>query len=358
MTEEDKGLNLYYYTRVETMRYILTNANIFATNLKYMNDSEEYANGLKELFYIFNEQSAKKIISDEMLQAALSDEITSYSVSFSQARDLLSQWSMYAGESGVSIRMNFSGEEEFRGYSAETGERMPLTDDETKITVQKVYYCTKDVMEPEAYKKVATEIFDKIRCDSAGVTQKDMEANYFELWKKMTPYVKRAEFRAEEEYRLVFEQRQWKTPFRIDYRNSKNVLKPYLDVECAGGWPVCEIVIGPGFNQEVVFNSVLHFLNNTSLRVPKLEGDTYRKRCEEYFTSCGEMPEKVRQVWDDNSKYLLDEDSRYKAFLDIRKKILTLDGLEDDYKEQMSRCEFTKEGILLSRSRIPYIFEN
>lgn len=358
MAEENNGLNLYYYTRVETMRYILTNSNIFATNLKYMNDSEEYANGLKELFYIFNEQSTEKVISDEMLQSALSDEITSYSVSFSQARDLLSQWSMYAGESGVSIRMNFSGEEDFTGYSAENGQRIPLTDDETKIKVQRVYYCTKDVMELEAYEKVAAEILEKIKCDSDQVTQKDMGANYLEIWKKMTPYVKRAEFRAEEEYRLVFEQRQWKTPFRIDYRNSKNVLKPYLDVECMGGWPVCEIVIGPGFNQEVVFNSVLHFLNNTSLRVPKLNEDAYKKRCWEYFTLCGEASEKVRQVWNDNCKYLMDENNRYKAFLDIRKKILMLDGLDGNYKEQMRKCEFTKEGILLSRSRIPYIFEN
>ncbi|MCM1043918.1 MAG: hypothetical protein NC417_00255 [Candidatus Gastranaerophilales bacterium] len=291
-----------------------------------------------------------------MLKSALSEEITSYSISFSQARDLLSQWSMYAGESGVSIRMNFSGGEEFRGYSAEGGERTPLTDDKTKVTVQKVYYCTKDVMEPAAYQKVAEEICQKITDDSMEVTQKDMEANYLEIWKKMTPYVKRAEFRAEEEYRLVFEQRQWKTPFRIDYRNSENVLKPYLDVECVGGWPVCEIVIGPGFNQEVVFNSVLHFLNNTSLRVPKLGGRAYQERCWEYFISCGKMPQEVQQVWDQNSGYLLDENNRYKTFLDIRKKILMLDGLDEAYKEQMGKCELTKDGILLSRSRIPYIF--
>ena len=309
MVEENNSLNLYYYTRVETMKHILEGSNIFATNLKYMNDSEEYANGLKELFYIFNERSADEIITSEALQSALSDEITSYSISFSQARDLLSQWSMYAGESGVSIRMNFSGEEVFRGYSAKDKQRIPLTDDKTKTTVQKVYYCTRDVMEPEAYNKIAEEIFKQITCDIDPVTQKDMGANYLEMWKKMTPYVKRAEFRAEEEYRLVFEQSQWKIPFLIEYRNSNNVLKPYLDVDCVGGWPVCEIVIGPGFNQEVVFNSVLHFLNNTSLYVPKLKEDVYQKRCWEYFTSCGKVSEKVQEIWDKNCEYLLDENT-------------------------------------------------
>lgn len=352
MADGDNRLDLYYYTKVETMRHILTGANIFATNLKYMNDSEEYANGLKELAYIINEKCLKEVISAEMLRTALSDEITSYSISFSQARDLLSQWSMYAGESGVSLRLNFNGQEAFRGYSAETGERVPLSDGSAKA----VFYCTRDVMEQAVYEEAVGKIWEEIQKNTDTVTEKDIGVNCPKIWRRMTPYVKRAEFQAEEEYRLVFEQSQWKVPFRIDYRNSDNVLKPYLDVECAGGWPVSEIVIGPGFNQEVVYDSVLHFLNHIPLRVPKLTEEEYRGRCWEYFTSCGEVSDEVRQMWDENSRYLADESNRYKVFLDIRKKISDLDGLGDSYKEQLSKREFTKEGILLSRSRIPYIF--
>lgn len=43
-------MELYYYTSTDTMRYILEKGDIFATNIRYMNDSEEYTNGLEELF--------------------------------------------------------------------------------------------------------------------------------------------------------------------------------------------------------------------------------------------------------------------------------------------------------------------
>lgn len=43
-------MELYYYTSTDTMRYILEKGDIFATNIRYMNDSEEYINGLEELF--------------------------------------------------------------------------------------------------------------------------------------------------------------------------------------------------------------------------------------------------------------------------------------------------------------------
>ena len=39
---------LYYYTTSETMKYILTQGDIFATHISYLNDSEEYNNGLRK----------------------------------------------------------------------------------------------------------------------------------------------------------------------------------------------------------------------------------------------------------------------------------------------------------------------
>lgn len=40
---------MYYYTSTDTMCKILQNGNMFATNLNYMNDAQEYVNGLKEI---------------------------------------------------------------------------------------------------------------------------------------------------------------------------------------------------------------------------------------------------------------------------------------------------------------------
>ena len=109
--------DLYYYTKVETMRYILCDANIFATNIRYMNDSEEYANGLKELRKIYESHSEGIRIPFEKITEELEKDIPIYSISFSAARDLLSQWSMYAGESGVSIKMQFEENERYKVFA-------------------------------------------------------------------------------------------------------------------------------------------------------------------------------------------------------------------------------------------------
>lgn len=102
-------MNLYYYTRVETMRYILMNANIFATNIKYMNDSEEYANGLKELYKIYESHSDGKLVSSEKIEAELEKDIPIYSISFSgQEIYLVSGLCMQVNQVSV-LRCNLTG---------------------------------------------------------------------------------------------------------------------------------------------------------------------------------------------------------------------------------------------------------
>lgn len=350
-------MELYYYTNVETMRFILKEANIYATNLGYMNDAEEYANGVRELRNIFNDRKGKELITNEMLQEVLENEITSYSISFSEARDLLSQWSMYAGESGVSLKMNFSGTEEYRAYPVEGDESKEKEEKKREkipdtVIMQKVYYCTKTAMEDKEYKKIADEIWDE-----TGAKIEDIDEEYPALWKQMAPFVKRAEFKAEAEHRLVFNMAEWERPFQIDYRNTQNVLKPYLDIECADGWPIHEIVVGPGFNQDVVFRSILHFLNHTRLKIPKLDGSQYRERCEEYFRLCGSIPEGAKEIWDEGRlRFDKDAVNYYSNFMNIRHDMMKEAKADHGFMEQLRRRELTREGIILSRSRIPYIF--
>ncbi|MBD5483035.1 MAG: hypothetical protein HDR15_11045 [Lachnospiraceae bacterium] len=361
-------MNLYYYTNVETMRCILQNANIYATNLRYMNDAEEYANGVKELREIFNERKRRELITEDMLQGVLENEVTSYSISFSEAGDLLSQWSMYAGESGVSLRMRFTGTERYKAYpdngEAKAQEREELPDSEERLQVRKVYYCTKSAMKKSEYKAAADEIW-KAATGTPGSEeeggqsegQADIDDEYPALWKRMAPFVKRVEFRAEAEQRLVFNTAEWEKTFRIDYRNSRNALKPYLDIECKDGWPIYEVMVGPGFNQEVVYQSILHFLNHAKLKVPALDGKQYCERCEEYFQNCGNMPEELRNIWNEFVPYF-DKDTAdyYRLFLTIRNDMLKHSAADKSFGEQLRRRELTKTGIILSRSRIPYIF--
>lgn len=368
-----KSLELYYYTSVETMTYILQGANIYATNLLYMNDSEEYFNGLKELRCIINDKAdlgnGEELIPKEKLDRAMRDEVTKYSISFSTAKDLLSQWSTYAGESGVSLKMRFTGQEKYKAkYKEKDKEANKEKDKEadkekreyvTKLELlpRKVYYCTRSAMKNSEYMKIKEKIWKAIEDANSNTTVGDLNENVNFIWNDMTPYVKRYEFSAEEEYRLVFDWTELLKPFTIDYRNDENVLKPYLDIECENGWPICEIIVGPGFNQDVVFKSILHFLNHRDIQTNKLSNKDYCKKCEEYLKMDGVMPLKIKEIWEERKSKIIrgEENERYSEFVKIRQEILLLQE-ESEYIEKLNRREFSKDGIILSKSGIPYIF--
>lgn len=355
-------MDLYYYTNIGAMCCILQKSNIYATNLKYMNDSEEYANGLKELRTIFKEKGDVSI-TQERLQEELEQDVATYSISFSTKRDLLSQWSMYAGESGISFKMVFSGNERYKAY-LDNGERDYLTEEGVILKPQEIFYCTKDAMEQTSYEAIRDSIWEKIFQGEDEIVKKDFNGNYERLWKKMAPYVKRVEFEAENEYRLAFERNQWKeSNYRIDYRNSKNVLKPYLDVECEGGWPIHEIMIGPGFNQDVVYNSVLHYLNNSiEIHIKDLAGEKFWERCNEYFYLYGSIPDSLKRLWEKKREDFKDKtmEDAYRLFVGIKSEMIRelKEEKNTECLERLKKGTITKRGIILTKSRIPYIFQN
>lgn len=341
------------------MRFILENANIYATNLKYMNDSEEYTNGLKELRTVINDcfGNGTEIISQNQLEESIQRESDSYSISFSTERDLLSQWSMYAKESGVCLRMDFGESMIYRAYPEGENERSVVT--KQQLCPQKVYYFTKDAMKSQAqYKKVRQEILDMMLIKAGSVAISDIKGNADLIWKETTPYVKRYEFKAEGEYRLVFNWPHLLGKIRIDYRNDKNVMKPYLDIECNGGWPVKEIIVGPGFNQDVVFNSIKHFLKHRTLKLPSITGEEFSKRCKKFLELDSVLPVEVNAEWTTMQKHLKTENVglRYEAYENLLENIMNKNTVDTKYKEGLQGRFYSKQGIVLSKSKIPYIF--
>ena len=349
---------LYYYTSVETMRFILENANIYATNPKYMNDAEEYSNGLKELRYVINQEFGKntELITEEDLEKSIRMEPDSYSISFSTKRDLLSQWLTYAKESGVSLEMDFSSPQKYRAYPEGSVVRKPVSND--GLCPRAVYYFTRKVMDAEKYDAVRNDIVNMIRDTTDPVTLQDIRSNAKGIWLNTTPYIKRYEFEAEGECRLVFNRPLLLEMFRIDYRNDRNVLKPYLDIECQKGWPITEIIIGPGFNQDAVYNSVKHFLNHRDLKIPMPGKRKFQKQCEKYL-GISTAPEKVKKIWRTRKKAVMNPKNIkiiYKLFTDFVEEILSDDTIEKEYIENLKKRTFTRWGIVLSKSEIPYIY--
>lgn len=362
MNKEPKIPDLYYYTTVETMRFILQQANIYATNLKYMNDSEEYVNGLCELREVINSEygyeGQRELISENALRKNIKAGSDSYSISFSTERDLLSQWSMYARESGVSLMLDFNEEQRYTAFMADgDGSVRELIESKDKFP-RRVYYFTKEPMQRDKYEAVKKEIIEEIEKNSDKISIMDMEENAIQIWKDMTPYVKRYEFQQEGEYRLVFNLMKFVKKPRVDYRNDKHVLKPYVDVKCEGGWPVKEIIVGPGFNQQVVYESIRHFLDHAKLITPGLKGAEFAERCKSYLDGKGGMPELVKDLWNQVKDRFLIEDEiiRFYEFEHLVEEILKKNEVDRMYKKFINNRYLSKSGILLSKSEIPYIF--
>ena len=359
---------LYYYTSSDTMRFILTKGDIFATNLKYMNDGEEYTNGLSELRTVLNEEyKGVAEISEEVFAEALGQQPKIYSISFSRERDLLSQWSMYAKESGISIRMDFSQDNEKTLYE------IPLNSSNKKHEVSnagphKVYYLTKHVMEKEEYKNTSEAIVTDIRQEKTVVSAallKDIQDGIDGIWRLLAPYVKRKEFFQEAEYRMTFSLNSLEagmagsdSSIRVDYRVQDSVLKPYLDVTRKGGWPVKEIMIGPGFNQETVYDSVKHFLDNSKILVPKYSTEEIRETGLSFLTHLDRINYRsdgkcLNTEW----KEMLAEKMKSVEIVQCFNRFVSSRSNEAKAeKNRLKNVYMSQDGIILSISEIPYIY--
>lgn len=355
------------------MKYILSGGNIFATNMEYMNDSEEYINGLREVRdYLLSVRrknndlidAAKLRLTDEVYRRRKEDEVNSFSISFTTARDLLSQWSMYAKESGVSLKMEFEDRDyEFKAFNSK-GEREP----NYSMRPQEVYYFTKSVLSKGQYQRIGNKIIDKMQQQYEQQGMQDYNDNIEKLWIGITPFVKRADFGAEEEYRLVFDFNNVMnfTP-RVDFRIDKNVIKPYLDISLEEGWPVTEIIVGPGFNQEAVFNGISYYLRKGKVLIPSVTTEEMGKRIRGYLEdikvtgAVGKNENNLLGRWE--QKYdkfiggITDKDKNVvKRLYQEFKSFLWAECRDEKYKEYIQNNFLALSGIILRKSKIPYIY--
>lgn len=375
MKELNETKELYYYTSSNTMRYILSNTNIYATNLKYMNDSEEYVNGLAELRKLLNDHyNPKAMISDEQYKKAIKEQTKSYSISFSHERNLLSQWSMYAKESGVCIRMDFSKD------SAKSKHYELVCNNKNKkkidnILPYKVFYLTKHVMKPKEYATVSKKLLDDLKNNRTAVDSNvlsDIGDGIYAVWRALAPYVKRKEFFQEAEYRLVFNLNEIEAGYEpdadeeaihIDYRIDNCVLKPYLDVKRPAGWPVKEIIIGPGTNQKMVFESVKHFLDNANIKVPLYDlkeirklGKEFLERLEEDENVYGIPDEPLSKTWSDSLKPRPDKRKIIESFNEFLSKLRDKVDRQNVKECLLDYVYMSPQGIILSISETPFLY--
>lgn len=236
---------------------------LFPSNAQFLNDSSEFKTGYNLVKSKYGLLASEHNISGNLL---LRDD--AFTVSFCGEEDLLSQWKYYGKSSGVAIEFDFSDDPcNFLWCMIKPDGKKEWAYDVAlalELSPRAVIYGK--ARQGEVFKKIMEWIKDQI--DDINSSQRSAIINGF------IPFCKDISFSEEKESRLLFYPINQNGPLNAiktpqKYRSTEVKIIPQF--ECRLSYrktrskeqspiPIKNIMIGPGYNQTVVFNSVIDML--------------------------------------------------------------------------------------------------
>lgn len=255
--------NLYHYTNQKGLLGIISSNGFWSTNINYMNDLSE----LVYSQYIINESiknikiSCKDNKFYELLNMAYNDilKVNIYSISFSENKDLLSQWRAYSemGE-GYSI-----------GISKENLNFLTTNDNKLSILRKVVYNLDEQFF---LVKKLLEDIYEYYKLlfrtnedfQDTLLVKRFVENIVYCLVDIMT-WIKHYSFEEEKEWRSILFYHNQVPNNIIEFRTGYKKIVPYINLSIAsnykGNLDINEIMIGPTLDKERTKNSISMLLN-------------------------------------------------------------------------------------------------
>lgn len=415
---------LYYYTTVETFQKIMETGSLYASHIKRMNDWKEFdigaAKAISDLEAAIRERektvaeslgcadpshggskeieklaqkkklaqaaelcnyyrlpflkgaiqrcgrSFRHLIKHDLQMYRFSDNGVYgmdyafpelYSISFTQEEDLLSQWKMYAQESGVAIEFDFAG----------MGSRLVLK--------QGAFINGKEDKAFPVQCRYPQPVKYKLENDSLPLEDSlDVKKLFSEV-----PYYKDPAFSQESEARLIF--RPYKMLkddklicSKIGYRTANHLLIPYLVIYCVDkdlpeslGWPITSLTVGPGHNQDVVFEGLIHFVEYGRIKMCRFTDEEQMQAriryYREFLTESGILDAATGgSFWEKAAKQELvrekaiDPLKQERCLFHLGKTYAKTDNYEQLFQEFCDRSYLTTSGLIVRKSKIPYIF--
>lgn len=223
---DESFCNCFHYTSMDTFWSMVGSDLMFARNVRFSNDSEEYKLG--------------KEIVERLLTFPNEEEQDLYMICFCTKRDLLSQWREY-GRSGVCLGFDLSGEEYYTILSNSQTEKLNKENHQFEsfekyaipkhaghkececvylyARILRVFYVGKKYKSiKKKYKLINERLVDR-------ELPKDKYLHY------MIPYIKHKGFKEENEARLIFNLEPENTEYQINYLEEGGIKKPYIKVE-------------------------------------------------------------------------------------------------------------------------------
>ncbi len=413
---------LFHYTTTEVLNILFDSCTFRASNLFYLNDSEEYYAGIRNLkkhvkmHPELREAEVINILNELSLENGRGEFGPGiYSISFSKEKDLLSQWITYAKESGVAIELDsqlISGAVDEQNVLRWYGVESFTKSDEVNATELNslLFFQLKQNLHAIDYK----ETFKLMR--DTGVLVSELKKQK-ETYQFLASFYKVNGFEAEKEVRLsVFPMccgtdKGTKEASINYYRmGERGILRPYLNVTIgyrktiAGKYyfqpclPIKTITVGPGKNQQDVFNSIIHRMRYGKPRIYNYTESTsllknniynyineviewlYRKEYIKYDLRKDELLKSasgsINQIIIDNDRIdkrdkllvlrlvnciMIALENNYHRSIDCYSKLSDNEAQLKPREEKILRelkndLFFSKEGIIVKKSILSYVF--
>lgn len=264
------GSTLFHYTNLEALHSIVETKTIRATNVYYLNDSEEIHYARKLFIESLTETSLPEEYKKQLTEwdeRWLKDVHHIFTISFCVDGDKLSQWRGYSiHHKGISI-----------GFDEET-----LKNLDPEFTLEKCIYDINTQKETirtlinDTYTKVIAELTPSsdtsLSVGIAGDYGEELHDLFTDKIKsdllKTFCKIKPPHFSEEQEYRLISKYYPSNQDPKIKFRPGKTTLIPYIEIDLkkiSTETPLfTQVIVGPSSNSKLKYQSISHFLRNTS----------------------------------------------------------------------------------------------
>lgn len=259
---------LYHYTSFSAFKQIIESKSLWATHVKYLNDSEEFSHAFSLAETYIDEHLAKASQGDTTLGKAIranfsSRSLTACVASFSEESDALSQWRAYShGGVGVCIGFRATLFQKIIGVHQSSSERLMqciYEEKEKRLEIERLLREPIRLMHDGGWR---SSIDKMAECVSELVVPLILNA----------PRFKHEAFRSEKEWRYVrhaVEQDSMSlkaTPW--DFRANDSYLIPYTNVDLAEVEPLelTEVIIGPNPHSHDAVRSTEMFLASAGVK--------------------------------------------------------------------------------------------
>ena len=258
-------LILYHYTSLEVLEKITRNGEIWASDIEFLNDSEEYVNAKAFIKHELETRVAK----NEKLRSIVNsyvgqmyhelDHLDLYVASFSTEGDSLPQWRGYCPNGqGVAIG--------FLPWALTSG-KMDLTNGDNQSIDRKLLKCVYTPKEKIKLLDAHLNQFLNLVTEHFGTDSMEPGSFLQSLTEACCPFFKNESFREEMEWRLSVRCLFRDVPER-EFHIGRSTVVPHLRIDLRENYRlnfIKEVVIGPAPNKNLAFMGVKTLLNRREL---------------------------------------------------------------------------------------------